>query len=83
MDQIYNERKLELLKVKFNQKCKEVEELENINYSLQQKSKDDNKRLQLIIKRKNRILTRIQKFKLLKRERDITIEFLLKPRNNQ
>lgn len=79
----YHKNKFELLKVKFDEKCKEVEELEIINYNLKEKSKDDNKRLQGIIKRKSRVLKRIQKFKLVKKEKDIIIEYFLKPKNYQ
>jgi Tfp pilus assembly protein PilO len=79
----YHKNKFELLKVRFNEKCIEVEELEKINYDLKEKLKDDNKRLQGIIKRKSRVLKRIQKLKLVKKEKDIIIEYFLKPKNYQ
>ena len=88
----YNETKIELLKEKLNKKCKEVEELENINYNLKleidllKAYKLKRKRL---IQRQNKFCKLRKKLKSIKKEKeiieekDIIIEYFLNPKNYQ
>ncbi|WP_157965991.1 hypothetical protein [Cognataquiflexum aquatile] len=78
----YYENKFELLKLNFSEKCKEVKELEKINYELIKESNSFKMKYEGVMARNKRIL-KIKKLEFRKKEKDIIIEYFVKTKNNQ